>query len=291
MPAQEAALPLHDAGFVMGATVTDLCRTMKHRLFRWDNHLARFRDNCAAARLDLALTDAELTRIAGELAANNSALIDPRGDLALVLFLTGGPIGFYAGLPGGSGDAPPTLGMHTFPLPFIRYRPLFEHGAHLAVATVRQVPASTMDPRIKQRSRLHWWLAEREVRDRFRGASAILIDEDGALTETAAANLLLVKGGRVMSPLRTKVLNGISLRVVQELCGQLAIPFEERKLTVDDALAADEMMLTNTGYCLCGVSRFEDKPVPWPGPVFQRLLSAWSAQAGIDLAGQISRDA
>ena len=26
-------VPVHDAGFVMGATVTDLCRTFRHRLY------------------------------------------------------------------------------------------------------------------------------------------------------------------------------------------------------------------------------------------------------------------
>src|SRR5262245_14628401 len=32
IPQSEARLPLHDAGFVMGATITDLCRTVRHRL-------------------------------------------------------------------------------------------------------------------------------------------------------------------------------------------------------------------------------------------------------------------
>jgi branched-subunit amino acid aminotransferase/4-amino-4-deoxychorismate lyase len=43
-PQNEAQLPLHDAGFVWGATVTDLCRTFRHRLFRLADHLDRFRD-------------------------------------------------------------------------------------------------------------------------------------------------------------------------------------------------------------------------------------------------------
>jgi branched-chain amino acid aminotransferase len=289
IPANEASLPLHDGGVVMGATVTDLCRTIRHRLYRWEDHLARFCQNCSAARLELPLDAAELTRVAAELANHNAALLGPESDLAIVLLLTAGSIGFYAGLPGGAGDGAATLAMHTFPLPFARYRRLFHEGAELAVSAVRQISARSINPHLKHRSRLHWWLAEREVRDRFPGAAAVLIDDDGDLTETAAANLLIVKYGTIQTPPAAKVLNGISLSVVEELCGQLAIPVERRRLDVADALAADEMMLTSTGFCLCGVSRFDGRPVRWPGPVYQRLLAAWGNQVGLDFAAQVNQ--
>ena len=72
LPASQANLSLHDSGFVMGATVTDLCRTVHHRLYRWDDHLARFRHSCAAAQLVPPLGDGELTRIANDLVAHNA---------------------------------------------------------------------------------------------------------------------------------------------------------------------------------------------------------------------------
>src|SRR4051812_11859041 len=81
-----AHLPLHDAGFVFGATLTDLCRTFHHQLYRWLNHLARFRHGCRALSLDLAVSDAELTQWAEYLVAHNAALLGPDEDLALVLF-------------------------------------------------------------------------------------------------------------------------------------------------------------------------------------------------------------
>src|SRR5947207_4448398 len=157
LPATAATLPFHDAGFVLGATVTDLCRTVRHSLYCWDDHLARFRDSCRAAHLSPP-TDNVITGTAQELVAHNAALLNPEEDLALVLFITPGIIGYYAGLDGAAGDAPPTFGLHTFPLPFRRYRRLFSEGAHLVTAQTRQVPASSVDPRIKQRSRRHWRL-------------------------------------------------------------------------------------------------------------------------------------
>src|SRR5437773_6504525 len=115
LPQTEARLPLHDAGFVLGATVTDLCRTFAHRLFRLADHLLRFRQSCLYTHIRQGVSEDELTQIAEHLVAHNAALLRPEQDLALVLFATPGSIGTYAGEEGGAGDGPPTLGMHTFP--------------------------------------------------------------------------------------------------------------------------------------------------------------------------------
>jgi branched-chain amino acid aminotransferase len=287
IPQREACLPLNDAGFVLGATITDLCRTARHRLFRWSDHLARFQRSCQAAFLSVPWTDTEITTQAHELVARNGQLLRPEHDLALVLFATPGPIGYYLGQPGGAGDAAPTFGMHTFPLPFQRYVHLFREGARLVIPGTRHIPAVCVDPRIKQRSRLFWWLAEQEAHRLDRGATALLLDTEGHVTETAAANFLIVRGGSVLSPPRSSILGGISLQVVEELCALQGIPFEEQPLTVSDCLSADEAMLASTPYCLAGVSRINNVSLPWPGKIFLQLLQAWSEMLGFDIRGQI----
>jgi branched-chain amino acid aminotransferase len=268
-----------DAGFVFGATVTDLVRTFGGKLFRLDDHFARFRDSCRRCRVPLAFGDDELRTAAGRLVEANSG----PGELALVLLATPGPIGHYAG---SAESGPPTLMMHTFPLPFYRYRKLFTGGASLVVPPTRPIPADSIDPRAKMRSRMHWWIAEQQARDVDPEASALLVDAAGHVTETAAANLAVVKGGTVLTPPRDTVLNGISLRVVEELCGELGIPFAERTLTLADCQSADEAMLTCTSYCIAGVRRIDGVELPWPGPVWRRLLAAWSAKVGVDIETQ-----
>jgi branched-subunit amino acid aminotransferase/4-amino-4-deoxychorismate lyase len=119
------------------------------------------------------------------------------------------------------------------------------------------------------------------------GASALLLDVNGHVTETAGANFLAVRGGVLLSPPRELVLGGISLRTVEELCHRLGIPFEERRFRLEDCLTADEAMLATTPYCLAGVCRIDNTPIPWPGPIFQRLLAAWSDLVGVDVSGQI----
>jgi branched-subunit amino acid aminotransferase/4-amino-4-deoxychorismate lyase len=286
VPYSQAALPLHDAGFVFGATIVDNCRTFRHRLFRLNDHLARFRRSCDAARVPLRRPDAELTEIALELTAVNGRSIAADLDLMLVMFATPGPVAHYAGSEA-SVMAGPTFGMHTFPLPFGRYAKIYREGARLIVPRVRQLPADCIDPRIKYRSRLHWWLAEQEVHAVDTTASALLLDSENHITETAAANFLLVKGGRVLTPPRDSVLDGISLRVTEELCRELGIPFEERVLGLEDLQTANEAMLSNTSYCLAGVSRINDTRLSWPGPVHKKLLAAWNMRVGLDIREQI----
>jgi branched-subunit amino acid aminotransferase/4-amino-4-deoxychorismate lyase len=286
-PQRDAALALNDTGFVMGATVTDLCRTFRHRLFRLSDHLRRFRQSCDLAQVPQPRSDDELAALAERLVAHNASLLPAEHDLALVLFATPGAIGYYLGDPGGPGDAAPTFGMHTFPLPFARYVHLFREGARLVTPRVRQVSPGIVDPRIKQRSRLHWWLAEREVHAVEPGASAMLLDDAGRVTETAAANFLVVRRGAVLSPPRASILNGISLLVAEEICHDLGIPFREQPLPLADCLSADEACLTSTPYGIAGVRELNGAALPWPGPLFRRLRAAWNDRAGLDIENQI----
>jgi branched-subunit amino acid aminotransferase/4-amino-4-deoxychorismate lyase len=287
LPQGEARLPLNDAGFVWGATVTDLCRTFRQQPYRLADHLQRFRQSCRLAAVPLAATDAELTAAATELVRCNGAFLGPHQELALVFLATPGPIGYYLGEPGGAGDGPPTLIVHTFPLPLGRYARWLREGARLVIPAVRHLPAVSVPPQAKVRSRLFWWRAEQEAHAADPAASALLLDPEGFLTETAAANHLLVRGGAVLTPRRERVLPGISLAVVEELCRDLGLPFAEADLRREDLATADEALLTCTSFCLAPVAAVDGRPLACPGPIFERLLAAWSDRVGVDVRAQI----
>jgi branched-chain amino acid aminotransferase len=276
LPGSEARLPIDDRGFLLAATVTDRCRTFRQRLYRLEDHLVRFRQSCTLAQVPLELGDDEIRAIAQELLVHNVPLLNPAQELSLVLFATPGP-----------GDGQPTLGMHTFPLPFARYRSLFTVGARLVVPSVLHIPPACIDRRIKHRSRLHWWLAARQAQACEPGAQPLLLDHRGHVTETDTSNFCVVSNGQVVSPPAESILGGISLLVMKELCQDLGIPFQERDLTLDECLAASEALVTSTPYCLAGVSRLEGQEIPWPGAILGKVLRAWSEQVGVDIAGQI----
>jgi branched-chain amino acid aminotransferase len=305
VPFAEAGLPLHDAGFVSGATVVDNARTFRHKLFRWSDHLARFRRDCAACYVPLEVSDEQLTATAEELVAHNAKLLPPGGELQLVTFATPGPLGFYLGE---ASNGPPVLGMATYPLPFARYRRFFTEGVTLAVAGVQHAGAhDILPPGVKHRSRMVWHVAERRVSDpasRYHapGAVPVVLNQHG-VGDTGIGNVLAVAHDTVICPIPRVVLPSISTCVVRELCAAVGLKSGEQPLDLrylchplEPAEAGrvagrvSELLLAGTGFGVAGVRRFScegrARDYPWPGPVFTKLLAAWSELVGVDIAEQ-----
>jgi len=76
--------------------------------------------------------------------------------------------------------------------------------------------------------------------------------------------------------------------VTADLCHDLGISFEERPLSLEECLGADEAMLSSTPFCLAGVSHINGVSLPWPGPIFERLLAAWDRHAGQNVRAQFA---
>lgn len=314
LPFAEAALPLHDAGFVSGATVVDNARTFRHRLFRWPDHLARFRRDCETCYIPVDATDEQLTATAEELIAHNAKLLPPGGELQLVTFATPGPLGFYLGE---SNSGPATLGMATYPLPFARYRRFFTDGVTLAVAGTQHAHYhDLLPPRVKHRSRLFWHVAAHAVKDPVSDLCwrldppatdptvvPVVFDGAGAAADTAIGSILVVLGDTVVA--QDHVQDSISARVVSELCAAVGLKshsgtiemgrFARPPLPEEEASKyprPSELLLAGTGFCVAGVRRFgfrdRCRDYPWPGPVFRMLLAAWSDLVGVDIAKQFT---
>jgi branched-chain amino acid aminotransferase len=116
-----------------------------------------------------------------------------------------------------------------------------------------------------------------------------LLDLDGNVTETSGANFLIVERGEIVSPTTVNTLPGVSRAVVIELAAQLTLRFVERDIQVHSVVNADEAFTTSTPYCLLPVTRINGLPVGngRPGPVYGRLLEAFSQLVGIDIKRQI----
>jgi branched-subunit amino acid aminotransferase/4-amino-4-deoxychorismate lyase len=289
VPAAEANLPVIDTGIVLGATVTEQIRTIHKRLYRLGDHLGRLYRSMRYAHMELGMAPEELAAISHRLAAHNGRFLNEGGELGLVHFVTAGEYAAYAGTTGRPARTTPTLCVHTFPLPFERWAKQMQQGAHLVTPSVRQVPAQCVDPRVKCRSRMHYYLGEREVQRVDPEASALLLDLDGKATETGAANVLMVQRGTLVSPPAAGTLAGVSRATVIDLAGRLDIPFTERDLRVFDLVNADEVFLASTPYCLMPVTRINGVAVGdgKPGPVYQKLIETWGKEVKLDIVGQI----
>ena len=105
-----------------------------------------------------------------------------------------------------------------------------------------------------------------------RGDSEILLfNERDELTECGACNAYIVKDGVVATPpLDNQILPGIT---------RGSIPIEERVITRDEVLDADEIWISSSSKEVVPVVQLDGKPVGdgKPGPVWEKAAKLYSA--------------
>jgi branched-chain amino acid aminotransferase len=290
VPRDELCLPVGDAGFVLGATVTEQLRTFHGRLFLPDPHAERLAASLAAVGIRPAVSPAELVAVAARVAAHNHGLAqaaaggDPGPDLGVVIFVTPGDHpAQHAGRPGES-----LAVVHSFPLAFGAWARAYGDGMALRTVSITQVPETCWPLHAKVRSRLHYFLADREAHAVEPGARALLAHADGRISETTTANVAIVRRGMIVAPPDADALPGVSLAHVERLAATLGIACRRDSLRATDLAGADEILLTSTPSCILPATRFDGRPVGSgrPGPVLQQLLAAWSHDVGLDIAAQ-----
>ncbi len=208
LPARRATIALDDLGFMQGAVAVDRLRTFGGRAVDIAEHVHRFEHSCQALHIQLPRTDELVAIVEACVHHNLSRTAEP--DFSVVLLATPGRVGAVQGQA--------TLIVHPMAIPWERLAAWYRDGQTLAVSTHRQVPADCWSPHIKTRCRLHYYLADRQVdggQDKAH-AAAVLLNSQGYITETAAANLLVVEGQNIVSPRRESILWGISLQ--RSLC-------------------------------------------------------------------------
>jgi branched-subunit amino acid aminotransferase/4-amino-4-deoxychorismate lyase len=214
-----------------------------------------------------------------EVVQQNAASVAADADLVISVFATAGVA-----------DSP-TLCVATFPIPAADYADAYERGIALAVPPTMAMSADVISPHIKTRNRLHWHISDRQADELDRGASALLVDRDGFVTETASGNLFVVRGRKLLTPRRQGTLRGISQAYLTDLASDQNLETTEVNLTADDVLLADEAFLTSSVYCMLPVVRLNRCGIGGgrPGATYRMLLAAWSKRVGVDIAAQMSQ--
>ena len=132
LPRQSLFLPVGDAGFVLGATVTEQLRTFRGRLFVANAHQERLHESLQIVGIDSGRPLAEVFAAAAELAARNHAVGPADDDLGLVIFVTpGDQPSQHRGMRG----TPRTV-IHTFPLAFRLWADAYDRGVPLRLSLI-----------------------------------------------------------------------------------------------------------------------------------------------------------
>ncbi|MDB5900459.1 MAG: branched chain amino acid: 2-keto-4-methylthiobutyrate aminotransferase, partial [Ramlibacter sp.] len=110
------------------------------------------------------------------------------------------------------------------------------------------------------------------------GANETIMFRDGFLSEAAASNVWVVKNGVVLGPPKDNlVLEGIRYGLLEELCRTAGIPFELRKVSRQELLEADEVVLSSATKEVLPCTVLDGRPVGngKPGPIYQKLFAGY----------------
>lgn len=289
VPESDAKVSLFDSSLTYGDMAYEVTRTIHGQPFRLGEHLDRLRETLSALRVDVGLSRAEWERITLETLARNRPTEAEDVDWQIMHSVSRGPVAAYR-----RAFAPeemrPTIIVHCYPLldRLGRAALAYDTGLDLVIPQQRSLPADLLPAVLKTRCRLHFLLANLQAEAITPGATAVLLDTSGCLTEGTTGNVFLVRDRRLFTPTGRDILLGVTRRVVLDLARKLGVEAVEADLVRADALAADELFMTSTSIGILHGRSIEGQVIGDGriGPVTLRLRQALFAEVGLDFADQ-----
>ena len=260
---RDATVHVEDRGLQFADALYEVAAVMNGELLDWAPHLARLRRNCAAIFIDFPMTDAALTLQAKRLVAANG-----HKDALLYVQLSRGAAKRDHSFPS---EPRPSLIMTVRRFDFSQR--VGQQKTGVGVITVNDMRWQRVD--MKTTGLLANVLAKQDAK--AAGAfEAWMVSADGIVREGGSTNAYIVKDGAIIThPLSAHILPGIARATLLRLARDAQMTVIERPFSLDEALAADEALLTSTTAPLLPVVRIDGRPVGSgsPGPVAARLAA------------------
>ena len=283
-PESQVGIPIRDRGFIYGDAVFDATRTFNGSPFRLRDHVHRLYNSLRYVRIDPGIDEEEMERWSLEVVKHNYPLLPPNQDMWVMQRVSRGTEPIQP-----EDEAKPMVLIETHAIPFAKRAALYQDGIKVITPSVPRVPPRFMSPRAKTHNYLNLVLGDLEAHGTDPDAWAVLLDENGNLTEGKGSNIFLVKDGKVATPQSQFVLEGITRGITLDMSTGLGFTTEEKDLDLFDAYTADEAFLTSTSLCICPIFSVNGTTIGdgrVPGPVTERLTSAYSDLAGMDYVAQ-----
>ncbi|MFQ5994397.1 MAG: aminotransferase class IV [Acidiferrobacterales bacterium] len=266
MPLAEVKIPVSDMGFQLSDVCYDAAHVWEGKFFRLNDHLDRWQRGIGERRYhSLEYDRAQVTEILHGCVAR-AGLQD-----AMVHWIVtrGTPMT-------GQKDLRTCKNrLITWALPY--YPAVADEGCDIVVANTVRIPPEAVDPTIKNFGRLDFVHAMLEAYDR-NAHSAVLLDQDGYVTEGRGWNIFALIDGVLLTPDRG-VLAGITRMTVVELAARLNVGCRLVGITADELRGADEIFLTSTAGGIMPVRRIDGRDVGTevPGSVTRGIKESYAA--------------
>ncbi len=135
-----------------------------------------------------------------------------------------------------------------------------DDGLKLITSSVRRNPPFALDSKIHHANLLNNILAKIEAN--YAGADdAVMLDQQGFLSETNATNIFLVKDETIYTPFANSCLPGFTRQAVMEIAQAHNLPYQEKDLSMAEMYTADEVFTTGTMGALSWVKEIDGRKI------------------------------
>jgi len=287
IPEKEARISIYDEALIFGSMVFEMLRSFNKIQFKLAEHIDRLFQSAKYLRIDIPYTRKDVIQSCLDTIEANEPLFNDDDEHRLMINVTRGLLGLYQGID--TDNKGPNVIIADFPLRWTvqGMGKLFDSGVNAVIPSQRTIPANLLEPKVKNRSRIHYLMANIEV-SQYKGNNnwALLLDPDGYVAEGTGSNFFIVKDGYLMTPEPRNILRGISRQYVMSLK-----PSCEKNIEIYDVINADEAFYTGTPFCVLPVTSINGIPIGKGkiGNITQEILKVWSQNVGVDIVKQIKK--
>ncbi|MEP6792540.1 MAG: aminotransferase class IV [Ramlibacter sp.] len=268
---REARVSVLDRGFIFGDGVYEVVPAYAGRPFRFAEHMARLDRSLGELRIANPMSHAQWHELALTLIAAYAQAVGKRiEDTDQMVYIQ-----ITRGVAMRDHVMPPDITPTVFATAN-RMSPPSAQARADGVACVTAEDFRWQKAHIKSISLAGSVLARQISADA--DAVETVMFRGGFLSEGAAANVWVVKDGKVAGPPNDNlVLEGIRYGLIAQLCSEAAIPFALRRISRDEVLAADELLLSNATKEILPVTLLDGKAVGngRPGPIYEALYAGY----------------
>ena len=290
VPETEAKISIFDSALMFGDMVFEMTRSFNKKQFKLKEHIDRLYCSIDHVKIPINISKIEMEEICYKTIEKNELVFSETDEHRLMINVSRGPLSIYSEI--FDHKLEPTVIVADFPLKWTvqGMGKLFDIGINAVIPKQRAIPEELLDPKVKNRSRLHYMMANIQTSE-FAGENnwPLLLDPDNFVAEGSGDNFFIVKNNELYTPEPRNILVGISRNYIFELAKKIGIVFHETNLEVKDVEDADEAFMTATPFCMLPVTSLHKKNIGSGkrGPIFNKLLEEWNSSVGLDIEKQI----
>ena len=289
---KEARVSIFDSALMFGDMIFEMTRSYNGKQFKLREHLERLYRGIKQLQIPVKETIDEMEALVYKTIEVNMPAFEPTDEHRILINISRGPLAMYKMV--FDGKTEPTVIIADFPVKWTvaSLAHFYDDGIHAVTPRQHAIPAQLLEPKIKNRSRMHYMTANLEVSlVDDPNAWALLIDPDGFIAEGTGSNFFIVKDGKLFTPEGRNILRGIKRQYVMDLARSKGICVEEKNLELYDVIHADEAFFTSTAISMMPCVKINGMVIGngKMGEMTKFLLDEWSSEVGVDIIEQTKK--